>query len=55
MSEEEFNDENEEDISLEEERKKLKDMGVESTWDILTTGEKKKKEQEKKKEFRGFN
>ncbi len=55
MSEEEFDDKNEDDISMDEERKKLKEMGVDSTWDILTTGEKKKKEPEKKKEFRGFN
>ncbi|MFX1378462.1 MAG: hypothetical protein ACFFA4_05160 [Promethearchaeota archaeon] len=54
MSEDEFEDENKNDMSLDEERKKLKDMGVSSTWDILTTGEKKKK-QEEKKVFRGFN
>lgn len=55
MSEDEIEDENEDDISLDEERKKLKEMGVDSTWDILTTGEKKKKEPEEKKEFIGFN
>lgn len=55
MSEDEIEDENEDDISLDEERKKLKEMGVNSTWDILTTGEKKKKEPEEKKEFIGFN
>jgi len=48
-------DENEDEIPLDEERKKLNDMGVSSTWDILTTGEKKKKEPEEKKSFRGFN
>jgi len=47
-------DENDEEISMEEERQKLKEMGVASTWDILTTGEKKKKEPEDKKKFIGF-
>jgi hypothetical protein len=51
MSEEE---KEEEGHSIEEERKKLADLGVDNTWGILTTGEKKKKEQEKKA-FRGFN
>lgn len=55
MSEDDIEDENEDDISLDEERKKLKEMGVKGTWDILTTGEKKKKEPEEKKEFIGFN
>ncbi len=52
MSEEE----NENRMSLDEERKKLKDLGVNSTWDILSTGEKKKKkpEEKDKPEFRGF-
>ena len=50
-------DENENDMSLDEERKKLKDLGVDSTWDILSTGEKKHKkpEDEDKPAFRGFN
>jgi len=52
MSEEEEKDE-EENIELE--RKKLEEMGVNSTWDILTSREKKKKEPEKKPAFRGFN
>ena len=49
-------DENENGMSLDEERKKLKDLGVDSTWDILSTGEKKKKkpEDEDKPTFRGF-
>jgi hypothetical protein len=51
MSEEE---KEEEDYSIDEERKKLGELGVDSTWGILTTGEKKKKEPEKKP-FRGFN
>ncbi|MFX1571301.1 MAG: hypothetical protein ACFFB0_00990 [Promethearchaeota archaeon] len=51
MSEEE-NEEEEENLELE--RKKLEEMGVTSTWDILTSGEKKKKESEKKPIFRGF-
>ena len=48
--------ENENEELLEEERKKLKDLGVNSTWGILTAGEKKKKkdEEEDKPEFRGF-
>jgi len=52
MSEEE----NEDEMSMDEERKKLKDLGVNSTWDILTTREKKKKkpEHENKPAFRGF-
>ena len=52
MSEEE----NEDEMSMDEERKKLKDLGVNSTWDILTTGEKKKKkpEDENKPAFRRF-
>ena len=36
-------DENNEDDNLEEEREKLKNLGVGSTWDLLTT--KKKKEE----------
>jgi len=44
----------EEEHSINEERKKLTELGVDSTWGILTTGEKKKKEPEKKN-FRGFN
>ncbi|MFW9942059.1 MAG: hypothetical protein ACFFFT_13535 [Candidatus Thorarchaeota archaeon] len=51
MSEEE---KEEEEYSIEEERKKLADLGVDNTWDILTTREKKGKEPEKKP-FRGFN
>jgi hypothetical protein len=47
-------DDNEEEISLDEERKKLNELGVKSTWEILTTGEKKKKDSEDKKPFKGF-
>ncbi|MFW9900255.1 MAG: hypothetical protein ACFFDY_03080 [Candidatus Thorarchaeota archaeon] len=49
-------DENENNMSLDEERKKLKDLGVDSTWNILSSGEKKKKnpEDEEKPVFRGF-
>ena len=36
-------DENNEDDNLEEEREKLKNLGVGSTWDLLTS--KKKKEE----------
>jgi len=50
MSEEEI----EQDEDLEEERKKLKELGVNSTWNILTSGEKKKKEPKEKPYFRGF-
>jgi hypothetical protein len=46
-------DENEDEMSLDEERKKLNEMGVDSTWNILSSGEKKKPE--KKKPFRGFS
>jgi hypothetical protein len=38
----------------EDEKKFLKTLGVSSTWDILTSKDKKKKEPEKKPEFRGF-
>jgi hypothetical protein len=48
-------DENEDEMSLDEERKKLNEMGVDSTWDILSSGEKKKKKPEEKKPYRGFN
>ncbi|MFX1314925.1 MAG: hypothetical protein ACFE9T_03615 [Promethearchaeota archaeon] len=56
MSEDEIEqDENiEPDEDIEEERKKLKDLGVGSTWNILTSGEKKKKESKEKPNFRGF-
>ncbi|MFX1386787.1 MAG: hypothetical protein ACFE9M_06185 [Promethearchaeota archaeon] len=47
-------DQNNNDISLDEERKKLKEIGVNSTWHLLTTGEKKKKMPENKPAFRGF-
>ncbi len=48
-------DEKEDEKELEDERKKLKDLGIDSTWNILSSGEKKKKEPEEKKAFRGFN
>ena len=51
MSEEENE---EEKFSLDEERKKLSELGVDNTFNLLTTGEKKKKEVEKKP-FRGFD
>jgi hypothetical protein len=58
MSEEEDNKEelplDEESYSLDEEREKLSELGVNNTFDLLTTGEKKRKEPEKKP-FRGFN
>jgi hypothetical protein len=49
-------DENENQRSLDEERKKLKDLGVDSTWNILSSSEKKKKktEHEDPPKFRGF-
>ena len=49
-------DENENGMSLDDERKKLKELGVDSTWDILSTGEKKKRkpEDEDKPAYRGF-
>jgi len=50
MSEEEKKEDEE---SLEEERQKLADLGVDSTWELLSSGEKKKKEPEKK-QFIGF-
>ena len=48
-------DEKEDEKELEDEREKIKDLGVDSTWNILSSGEKKKKEPEEKKAFRGFN
>lgn len=51
MNQKEKEDEN----AVENERKKLKDLGVDNTWNILTSGEKKKKEPEKNKVFIGFN
>ncbi|MFX0041863.1 MAG: hypothetical protein ACFE8L_03025 [Candidatus Hodarchaeota archaeon] len=50
MSEEEI----ERDEDIEEERKKLKELGVNSTWNILMSGEKKEKEPKKKPAFREF-
>ncbi|MFW9826355.1 MAG: hypothetical protein ACFFEY_01905 [Candidatus Thorarchaeota archaeon] len=47
-------EENEEEMSIDEERKKLEELGVNNTWEILTAGDKKKKEPEDKKTFRGF-
>jgi len=55
MNEDTNEDKDENGESLEEERKKLKEMGVNSTWNILTTGAKKNKDSEEKKTFRGFN
>jgi len=49
-----MSEEEEEEDFIEEEKQKLKELGVDNTWDILTTGEKKKKDIEKKP-FRGFN
>jgi len=48
-------DEKEDEKELEDEREKLKDLGIDSTWNILSSGEKKKRELEEKKAFRGFN
>lgn len=47
-------DEKEQEEDLEEERKKLNELGVNSTWNILTSGEKRKKEPKEKPTFRGF-
>ena len=52
MSEEE---KEEEENNLETERQKLKQLGVDHTWDILTSGEKKSKKPEEKPTFRGFD
>ncbi|MFW9823961.1 MAG: hypothetical protein ACFFE4_13535 [Candidatus Thorarchaeota archaeon] len=46
-------EEKEEEENLEEERQKLAELGVDHTWAILTSGEKKKKEIEKRT-FVGF-
>jgi hypothetical protein len=57
MSEEENEEEedslDQEEYSVDEERQKLSELGVDNTFDLLTTGEKKRKEPEKKP-FRGF-
>ena len=50
MSEEEKKEEEE---NIENERQKLTELGVNSTWDLLSSDEKKRKEQEKKT-FIGF-
>jgi hypothetical protein len=47
-------EEQDKEQSVQDERKKLSDLGVGNTWDILTSGDKKPKEQEKKPEYRGF-
>lgn len=52
-NEEEENSLNQEEYSLDEERQKLEELGVDNTFDLLTTGEKKRKSPEKKP-FRGF-
>ncbi|MFX1327763.1 MAG: hypothetical protein ACFE91_06425 [Promethearchaeota archaeon] len=46
--------ENEDKESMNEERKKLNEMGLNNTWNILTNVEKKKKQSEDKPTFRGF-
>jgi len=51
MSEEE---KKEDEGSMEDERQKLDELGVENTWELLSSGEKKKKEIEKKP-FIGFS
>ena len=51
MSEEEKKEEEE---TNENERQKLTELGVESTWDLLSSGEKKKKKELEKKSFIGF-
>ncbi len=50
MSEEE----NEKKESLDEERKKLNEMGLNNTWNILSNEKIKKKQSENKPKFRGF-
>ncbi len=44
--------ESDKDVKLERDR--LKDLGVSSSWDFITSKDKKKKEDEKKPAFRGF-
>ena len=54
---EDFTQEEKADVTEEEkedEKKFLKTLGVSSTWDILTSKDKKKEEPEKKPAFRGF-
>ncbi|MHA2397970.1 MAG: hypothetical protein ACXADU_03660 [Promethearchaeota archaeon] len=51
MSEEEKEEEN----NIEDERQKLAELGIDNTWNILTSGEKKEKKPKEKKAFRGFN
>ena len=49
MSEEEKKEEEE---NIENERQKLTELGVNSTWDLLSSDEKKRKEQEKREFYR---
>lgn len=52
--EEEFENEQDSDSEdVKKEKAQLNDLGVSSTWNILTDSKKEKKE-EKKPEFRGF-
>ena len=48
-------EEKEEENDVENERQKLTELGVDNTWDILTSGDKKEKKTKAKKPFRGFN
>ena len=50
MSEEEKKEEEE----MENERQKLTELGVNSTWDLLSSDEKKEKKELEKKTFIGF-
>jgi len=55
MSEEEKEENNDfTEKEKEDEKKFLNSLGVSSTWDILSSKNKKSKEHEEKKEFRGF-
>jgi len=51
MSENEKDEEN----NIEDERKKLAELGIDNTWNILTSSEKKEKKPKENKAFRGFN
>jgi hypothetical protein len=51
MSEEEKKEEEE---NIENERQKLAELGLNSTWDLLSSDEKIKKKEQEKKPFIGF-
>jgi len=48
------NEEQENEHDVQKEKERMENLGVSSTWDVLSDPDKKKKKPEEKREFKGF-